>query len=108
MMKYENAEVQGKKEETCIIFSLNQIVPLFVSFHKVYKISQLKLLQMTTQRWWNHNLNFVEVSSYSALKEAYLWSRHTSMINLFAKIVNGFQSLTIFAKILHHRCLTGP
>ena len=49
-MKYENADVQGKKEETCIIFSLNQIVQLFVSFHKVYKISQLKLLQMTTQR----------------------------------------------------------
>ena len=49
-MKYENADVQGKKEETCIIFSLNQIVQLFVSFHKVYKISQLKPLQMTTQR----------------------------------------------------------
>ena len=25
----------------------------------------------------------------------------------FAKIVNGFKPLTIFAKKLHHRCLTG-
>ena len=27
----------------------------------------------------------------------------TSMMKFFGKIVNGFQSLTIFAKKLHHR-----
>ena len=29
-------------------------------------------------------------------------------VNIFANIVNGFYPKTIFAKILRHRCLTGP
>ena len=39
--------------------------------------------------------------------EAYLELSQTSTMELFAKIVNGFWPLTIFAKMLPRRCLTG-
>ena len=33
----------------------------------------------------------------------YLGTYQTSMIELFAKIINGFEPLTIFGKKFHHR-----
>ena len=36
-----------------------------------------------------------------------LGPNQASMMERFAKIVNSRKSLTIFAKELHHRCLTG-
>ena len=38
--------------------------------------------------------------------ETYLGPYQTSMMERFAKIVNGCKPLTIFAKRLHHRSLT--
>ena len=39
--------------------------------------------------------------------KAYLGPGQTLMMKLFAKIINEFQLLTNFAKILNHRYLTG-
>ena len=38
--------------------------------------------------------------------EVYSGSYQTSMMEFFTKIVNDFKQPTIFAKKLHHRCLT--
>ena len=40
------------------------------------------------------------------IPEAYIGPSKKSMMKLFSKVVNGLKLLTIFAKTLHHRCLT--
>ena len=44
-----------------------------------------------------------KLDPYSVVAEAYLGPSHTSMMQLFAKIVNGF--LIIFPEQFRHRCL---
>ena len=75
--------------------------------YQCYKASNLlRKNEFVNSLVW-HETNFCWVFlSKVWISEVYLESSRKSLINCFAKLVNGFQPITIFANKLHHRCST--
>ena len=55
---------------------------------------------------WAEGHLYLEIVTGQGISEVYLQPRQTSRVELFAKIVDGWKLLTMFAKKLYLRYLT--